>query len=171
MGRHFSAALSRTRKPTYPLNGKPITATISPPLPSLMPSSTIRSISITVSDDDGAAAGPRRIRAGRRKAARSLGQRAVRLLARWWPVLLLLPAIALLLFEASRLSSSPALAPPVSSLGRLDPTTRLVHGVRKREYSSLLLFDLTHEVFLNCPDPCGYEDVYCGLHNRNSLSW
>nr|ACG45429.1 EMB2756 [Zea mays] len=99
-----------------------------------MPPSTIRSISITVSDDDGAAAAPsRRPRAGRRKAAaRSLGQRAVRLVARWWPVLLLLPAVALLLFEASRLrASSPGPAPPVSSLGRLDPTTRLVHGVRE----------------------------------------
>ncbi|CAD6236773.1 unnamed protein product [Miscanthus lutarioriparius] len=73
-----------------------------------MPSSTIRSISITVSDDDGAAAAPtRRPRAVRRKAAaRSLGQRAVRLVARWWPVLLLLPAVALLLFEASRLRAS-----------------------------------------------------------------
>ncbi|KAK3161939.1 hypothetical protein QOZ80_1BG0083330 [Eleusine coracana subsp. coracana] len=100
-----------------------------------MPSSTIRSISITVSDDDGAgaaAAATRRARTGRRKAARGLGQRAARLVARWWPVLLLLPAVALLLFEASRLSSSPAPAPPVSSsLGRLDPTTRLVHGVRE----------------------------------------
>ncbi|KAK3165441.1 hypothetical protein QOZ80_1AG0033240 [Eleusine coracana subsp. coracana] len=100
-----------------------------------MPSSTIRSISITVSDDDGAgaaAAAPRRARTGRRKSARGLGQRAARLVARWWPVLLLLPAVALLLFEASRLSSSPAPSPPVSSsLGRLDPTTRLVHGVRE----------------------------------------
>ncbi|CAO2171459.1 unnamed protein product [Urochloa humidicola] len=100
-----------------------------------MPSSTIRSISITVSDEDGAAAAPaRRPRAGRRKAAaRSLGQRAVRLVARWWPVLLLLPAVALLLFEASRLRGSPPTpAAHVSSLGRLDPTTRLVHGVRER---------------------------------------
>ncbi|KAI5000398.1 hypothetical protein ZWY2020_004987 [Hordeum vulgare] len=96
-----------------------------------MPSSTIRSISITVSDDDGAAA-PRRARAGRRKVVRSLGQRAVRLVARWWPILLLLPAVALLLFEASRLRASPSPAPPVSSsLGCLDLTTRLVHGVRE----------------------------------------
>jgi hypothetical protein len=71
--------------------------------------------------------------------ARSLGQRAVRLVARWWPVLLLLPAVALLLFEASRLrASSPGPSPPVSSLGRLDPTTRLVHGVREREFPRLL---------------------------------
>ena len=65
-----------------------------------------------------------------------MGQRAVRLVARWWPVLLLLPAVALLLFEASRLrgASSPGPAPPVSSLGRLDPTTHLVHGVREREF-------------------------------------
>lgn len=106
-----------------------------------MPSSTIRSISITVSDEDGAAAAPtRRPRAGRRKAAaRSFGERSVRLLARWWPVLLLLPAIALLLFEASRLSGSPpAPAAHVSSLGRLDPTTRVVHGVREREFPTLL---------------------------------
>ncbi|TVU35112.1 hypothetical protein EJB05_16983 [Eragrostis curvula] len=99
-----------------------------------MPASTIRSISITVSDDDvagAAAAVPRRSRAGRRKAARGLGQRAVRLVARWWPVLLLLPAVALLLFEASRLRASPAPTPPVSNLGRLDPTTRLIHGVRE----------------------------------------
>ncbi|XP_062206862.1 probable hexosyltransferase MUCI70 [Phragmites australis] len=101
-----------------------------------MPSSTIRSISITVSDDDGATApaapAPLRARAGRRKVARGLGQRAVRLVARWWPVLLLLPAVALLLFEASRLRASPtAPGPPVSSLGRLDPTTRLVRGVRE----------------------------------------
>uniref|UniRef100_A0A0E0FT50 TOD1/MUCI70 glycosyltransferase-like domain-containing protein n=1 Tax=Oryza nivara TaxID=4536 RepID=A0A0E0FT50_ORYNI len=105
-----------------------------------MPSSTIRSISITVSDDDAAAAGapsaaPRRARAARRKAARGLGQRAVRLVARWWPVLLLLPAVALLLFEASRLrgASPDGPSPHVSSssLGRLDPTTRLVHGVRE----------------------------------------
>ncbi|KAJ1285387.1 hypothetical protein BS78_03G276000 [Paspalum vaginatum] len=99
-----------------------------------MPSSAIRSISITVSDDDGAAAAPtRRPRPGRRKAAaRSLGDRLARLVTRWWPVLLLLPAVALLLFEASRLRGSPpAPATPVSSLGRLDPTTRLVHGVRE----------------------------------------
>jgi hypothetical protein len=104
-----------------------------------MPSSTIRSISITVSDEDGAAAAAaptRRPRGGRRKAAaRGLGQRAARLVARWWPVLLLLPAVALLLFEASRLRGSPpAPAAHASSLGRLDPTTRLVRGVREREF-------------------------------------
>jgi len=106
-----------------------------------MPSSTIRSISITVSDEDGAAAAPtRRPRAGRRKAAaRGLGQRAARLLERWWPVLLLLPAVALLLFEASRLRGSPpAPAAHASSLGRLEPTTRLVRGVREREFPALL---------------------------------
>ncbi|WVZ68836.1 hypothetical protein U9M48_017724 [Paspalum notatum var. saurae] len=116
-----------------------------------MPSSAIRSISITVSDDDGAAAAPtRRPRAGRRKAAaRSLGQRAVRLVTRWWPVLLILPAVALLLFEASRLRGSPpAPATPVSSLGRLDPTTRLVHGVREREFPRPTLLRSTHELFL-----------------------
>jgi hypothetical protein len=156
MGPPWLGSLFPGHEPTHPLKWQTHHghhfATASFP----MPSSTIRSISITVSDDDGAAAAPtRRPRAVRRKAAaRSLGQRSVRLVARWWPVLLLLPAVALLLFEASRLrASSPGPAPPVSSLGRLDPTTHLVHGVREREFPTPTLVRSTHKLFLLPPCP------------------
>ncbi|KAL6995611.1 hypothetical protein U1Q18_005746 [Sarracenia purpurea var. burkii] len=114
-----------------------------------------KSISISVSDDDSDdLAGRTRVQF-RRKRKKSgfrgkneLAQRFLRKLLRWWPLLLFLPAAALLLFEASRIGRKPSLevdsrlvhekkTGPVSekksegNLNRLDPTTRIFGGVRE----------------------------------------
>ncbi|WOL16422.1 hypothetical protein Cni_G25209 [Canna indica] len=108
----------------------------------------LNSISIPVSDDDEEVAGRTRIRPRHRRkkpgprGRPDLLQRAARVMIRWWPALLFLPAIALLLFESLRLGRKPpaeAGANLVTSakdesprnLNRLDPTTRVVSGVRE----------------------------------------
>nr|GMD12240.1 Forkhead box protein like [Ipomoea batatas] len=115
-------------------------------------------ISITVSDDESdELAG--RIRARVRRKRKKQGvrgktdftRRLIQLLLRWWPVLLCLLAVALLLFEASRIggNSSPQVrnsdhlprkksvdtvveGKPPGNLNRLDPVTRARGGVRER---------------------------------------
>ncbi|XP_008808902.1 uncharacterized protein LOC103720789 [Phoenix dactylifera] len=110
-----------------------------------MSSSMLNSISISVSDDD-EVAGRMRVRARQKRkkprfrGRRELCQRIVRKAIRWWTVLLFLPAIALLLVESSKLARKPQAEPksePVSikestrKLTRLNPTTRLVNGIRE----------------------------------------
>uniref|UniRef100_A0A7C9EP90 DNA-directed RNA polymerase n=1 Tax=Opuntia streptacantha TaxID=393608 RepID=A0A7C9EP90_OPUST len=76
--------------------------------------SSNNAISIPISDDDSDEAGRIRVRV-RRKRKKSthfrsepeFTRRLVRKLAKWWPLLLLLLALALLLFEASRLTRRP----------------------------------------------------------------
>ncbi|OAY78845.1 hypothetical protein ACMD2_08162, partial [Ananas comosus] len=132
-------------------------------------SSMLNSISISVSDDDEFAGKMRvRVRQKRKKPdhhhhhlrRREILRRALRTVVRWWPLLLFLPAIALLLFESSKLGRSPrdegakpdlvtsagvsTLRSEVSrsdrvtvsgeslgNLNRLDHTTRVVNGVRE----------------------------------------
>ena len=112
-------------------------------------------ISISISDDDSDdLAGKMRVR-GRRKRKKwgfrgrnELAQRFIRKLLRWWPFLLFLPAAGLLVFEASRIGRKPSPDPgrisqknsgPVveskseGNLNHLDPTTRVVRGVRERK--------------------------------------
>ncbi|XP_020093188.1 uncharacterized protein LOC109713489 isoform X2 [Ananas comosus] len=129
----------------------------------------LNSISISVSDDDEFAGKMRvRVRQKRKKPdhhhhhlrRREILRRALRTAVRWWPLLLFLPAIALLLFESSKLGRSPrdegakpdlvtsagvwTLRSEVSrsdrvtvsgeslgNLNRLDHTTRVVNGVRE----------------------------------------
>ncbi|GAB4839401.1 hypothetical protein Ancab_028925 [Ancistrocladus abbreviatus] len=126
------------------------------------------SISIAVSDDDSDDHAGRmraRVRRKRKKSALRSDQdfirRLVRRLARWWPLLLFLPALALLLFEASRIGRKPTsyqidsrtsnpifLSPPEKksdgNLNRLHPTTRVVHGVRERCLKLLPPEELQH---------------------------
>lgn len=74
------------------------------------------SISIPDSDEDSDEYNARmrvRVRRKRKKSANirsnaELTRRVVRKLAKWWPLLLFLPAMALLLFEASRLGRRPS---------------------------------------------------------------
>ncbi|XP_019178540.1 PREDICTED: uncharacterized protein LOC109173711 [Ipomoea nil] len=115
-------------------------------------------ISITVSDDESdELAG--RIRARVRRKRKKHGvrgkteftRRVIQLLLRWWPVLLFLLALGLLLFEASRIGgkSSPqvrnsdhlprkksvdtvVVGKPPGNLNRLDPVTHVRGGVRER---------------------------------------
>ncbi|KNA11941.1 hypothetical protein SOVF_130480 [Spinacia oleracea] len=83
-------------------------------------SNSSNSISIPVSDDDSDDYTARmrvRVRRKRRKSANirsntELTRRIVRKLAKWWPLLLFLPAMALLLFEASRLGRKPIIDRP-----------------------------------------------------------
>ncbi|KAL3505245.1 hypothetical protein ACH5RR_035086 [Cinchona calisaya] len=116
------------------------------------------SVSITVSDDSSDEhAGKLRARVRRKKPKKKFGFRGkteftrklIKLLLKWWPVLLFLPAAALLIFEVSRISgktSSPGgNSEPVThknpdphlekkqqgNLNRLDHVTRVVHGVRE----------------------------------------
>lgn len=115
------------------------------------------SLSISVSDEDEEEpSGKMRVRV-RRKRKKSgfrgkneLRRLIVKQLLRWWPVLLFLPAAALLLFEATRIGRKTT--PVVNNnlvihkkdnfaadnrsegnLNRLDPTTRVVGGVRTRK--------------------------------------
>ncbi|XP_008797009.1 uncharacterized protein LOC103712303 [Phoenix dactylifera] len=110
-----------------------------------MSSSMLNSISVSVSDDDEVAGRMRvRVRHKRKKpGARGRAdfcRKIVRKAIRWWTVLLFLPAIALLLVESSKLARKPQGEPksePVpaeestGNLNRLDPTTRIVRGVRE----------------------------------------
>ncbi|GMH16688.1 hypothetical protein Nepgr_018529 [Nepenthes gracilis] len=126
------------------------------------------SISISVSDEDSdeLAAGRVRVRVRRKRkkwALRSnadLIRRFVRMFAKWWPLSLFFLALGLLLFEASRISQKPTsdemksriLNPrfdgvekkPMANLNRLDPTTRVVRGVRERCLKLLPLEELQH---------------------------
>lgn len=97
-----------------------------------------------------------RVRRKRKKSAlrgkNELARQILRQLQRWWPVLLFLPAAGLLVFEASRIGRKPS--PVINSelvtqkspeiivekksegnLNRLDPSTRVVGGVRQRKSS------------------------------------
>ncbi|KAJ8466828.1 hypothetical protein OPV22_029380 [Ensete ventricosum] len=110
-------------------------------------SSMLNTISISVSDDDEVTGRMRvRVRPKRKKPGlrgrRELLRWAVRTAIRWWPVLLFLPAVALLLLESSRLGrklpdevgdnlAASAKVESLKNLNRLDPTTRVVHGVRE----------------------------------------
>lgn len=105
------------------------------------------SISISVSDDESdELSGKMRVRVHRKR--KKLGFRGkndcfitlFRKLIKWWPVLVFAPAIALLIFETSRLTGKPVensvkkVVPEIrseSNLGRLSPMTRMVHGVRE----------------------------------------
>lgn len=112
---------------------------------------TNNSVSISVSDDESDELGRMRIRARRKR--KKLGHRRFlrRLLLRYWMLLIIVPALCLLLFEANRIGqslsklniqthtnrgdrSTPTLhKDPPHNLNRLDPTTHVVGGVRERK--------------------------------------
>ncbi|KAK4429119.1 hypothetical protein Salat_1212100 [Sesamum alatum] len=112
-------------------------------------------ISIAVSDDDiEDPSGRMRVRVRRKRKKpgppRRLDftQKILTVLLKWWPALLLLIAVALLVYEAFKIGggerrSSPQVknldkvvsggsGKPQGNLNRLDPTTRIVRGVRER---------------------------------------
>lgn len=108
------------------------------------------SISVSVSDDDSdELSGKMRVRVRRKRkklgfhARKDCLYRVFRKLIKWWPLLVFVPAIALLIFETSRLTGKPTEArvrkdprvvpdvKPEGNLGRLSPMTRMVNGVRK----------------------------------------
>lgn len=120
------------------------------------------SVSISVSDDDSDELGRMRVRVRSRKRKKpgyrfknELARRVVRKLVRYWTLLIFLAAAGLLLLEASRIGSksssgfiqkpdvvhsnhgstnSPSLdRKSEGNLNRLDPTTRVVGGVRERK--------------------------------------
>ncbi|KAM0951547.1 hypothetical protein DsansV1_C03g0026741 [Dioscorea sansibarensis] len=112
-------------------------------------SGMLNGVSISVSDSDPEDP-PGRMRVRIRRKRRNphlpfkdgLLRRGLRRAVRWWPVLLFIPAISLLVFEASRLFGKPAVElrstprftveeEPVGNLNRLDPVTRVIHGVRE----------------------------------------
>lgn len=119
------------------------------------------SITIPVSDDDSDEYTTKMRYRNRRKRKKSvsirsnaeLTRRVVRKIAKWWPLLLFLPAMALLLFEASRLSrnSVPHTKSthihvdhniPHTNFNHVQPIYHTVAGVRQRK----LIFD--------CTNPC-----------------
>ncbi|KAF8406383.1 hypothetical protein HHK36_008470 [Tetracentron sinense] len=128
--------------------------------------SMFNSISISVSDDESdELAGKMRVRVRRKR--KNLGfrgksdffRRFLGKLLKWWTVLLFLPAIGLLIFEASRIVRKPHEGTKSEfatekkpeffvekrsegSLNRLDPTTRMVGGVRERCLKLLPLEEL-----------------------------
>lgn len=124
------------------------------------------SISISVSDDDSDELG--RVRARVRKKRKKPGFRnngnglsrwLLRKLVKYWMVLIFLPAAGLLLFEASSFVMRPEVGKTPShsdsqlspikkpsqekksdgNLNRLDPTTRVVGGVRERKWAFFFL--------------------------------
>lgn len=133
-----------------------------------MSSSMFSNISISVSDDESdELAGKMRVRV--RKKRRKFGfrgnneyfRRAIKKLLKWWTVLFFVFAAGLLLFEASRISRKPSLVRgsehvaakksgyiadnrSEGNLNRLDPTTRMVAGVRERCLKLLPPEELEH---------------------------
>ncbi|ONK74595.1 uncharacterized protein A4U43_C03F8110 [Asparagus officinalis] len=118
----------------------------------------MNNISISISDEESdELAGKLRARVRRKRkklgfrGKNNLIRRIFRVSRRWWPVLLFLPAIALLLFEISKLAVKPqeegkfsdpepvkqakVSTEPVkevpANLNRLDPVTRVIGGVRQ----------------------------------------
>lgn len=132
-------------------------------------------ISIPISDDDSDEAGRVRVRV-RRKRKKSthfrsepeFTRRLIRKLAKWWPFLLLLLALALLLFEASRLTRRPMRSrknnesstkqglnvesKSVANLNRLDPIYHTVAGVREPCLKLISAEELEH---LDIPEDKG----------------
>ncbi|XP_040996664.1 probable hexosyltransferase MUCI70 [Juglans microcarpa x Juglans regia] len=123
------------------------------------------SISISVSDEDSDDLGRMRVRVRRKRKKPShrfkneLARRVLRLLLKYWTLLIFLPAAGLLVFEASRIGRKPSLVvnselgtvkKPSSekksegNLNRLDPTTRVVGGVRERCLKLLPPEELEH---------------------------
>ena len=113
-----------------------------------MASSSLKGISISISDDDPdePAKVRARVRPKRKKPAFIRGSagiwpRIARKLEKWWVLLILLPSVALLFFEISRINQKSEDAgmrtkeeeSPRGNLNRLDPTTRVVNGVRERK--------------------------------------
>ncbi|XP_057973403.1 probable hexosyltransferase MUCI70 isoform X2 [Malania oleifera] len=129
-----------------------------------------KSISISVSDEDSDELGKMRARVRRKRpkfglrlrGKHELARRLLRMLVKWWAVLLFLLAVGLLVFEASRIGRKPG--PVMNSevgvtkkfgfitekrldggnLNRLDPTSRVVRGVRERCLRLLPPEDLQH---------------------------
>ncbi|XP_077233575.1 DNA-directed RNA polymerase subunit beta (DUF616) [Tasmannia lanceolata] len=113
-----------------------------------MPPTMFNSISISISDEDSDDTTGKMKSRGRRKL-RKLGFRGkgdtlrwiFRKMKKWWTVLLFLPAIALLLFEASRLARKPDKDPKLDfvsdnevaggNLNSLGFKTRIVNGVKE----------------------------------------
>ncbi|KAK1323082.1 hypothetical protein QJS10_CPA02g00101 [Acorus calamus] len=106
------------------------------------------SVSIAVDDDESedlsGKARVTRIRWRRRRLRDPVPGDLVRRVLRWvirrWTILIFLPAAVFLLIEASRMSGSPVIrdrSPParetesVGNLNRLDPTTRVINGIRQ----------------------------------------
>lgn len=118
-------------------------------------------ISISISDDDSDELGRMRVRV-RRKRKKShhrvnneLTRRVLRFFMKYWMVLILVFAIGLLVFEATRIGRKPSLVvkteqgeamsqlkefkEPIrdkksdSTLNRLDPVMKIVHGVKERK--------------------------------------
>ncbi|KAF5747091.1 hypothetical protein HS088_TW06G01270 [Tripterygium wilfordii] len=121
------------------------------------------SISISVSDDESDELVKMIVRVPRKRKKpgyrdnNELTRRVFRLLVKYWMVLIFLPAAGLLVFEAWRIGRRPSLV--VSSehgmikeseiksqenLNRLDPTTRVVGGVRERCLKLLPPDELEH---------------------------
>ncbi|XP_061997346.1 probable hexosyltransferase MUCI70 [Rosa rugosa] len=128
------------------------------------------SVSISVSDDESDELGRMRVRVRRKR--KKLGhrfkneflRRVVRSLVKYWALLILLPAIGLLLYEAwsigwkspqlNNKSEKPSLVhselnassekKSEGNLNRLDPITRVIHGVRERCLQILPPEELEH---------------------------
>ncbi|KAL5704933.1 hypothetical protein ACHQM5_023290 [Ranunculus cassubicifolius] len=117
------------------------------------------SISISVSDDDSDdQSGKMRVRVRRKRKKLGLIHsknneffgKLLRLVIRWWTVLVFVPAIGLLIFEASRLARKPSENTSVK-----DVVNRVAHVVvEKKEMSNLNRLDMTTRVIGGVRQPC-----------------
>lgn len=114
-------------------------------------------VTVSVSDEDpedpSSRMRPRFRRKRKKPGARSrpdFTRRIVAKLLKWWPALLLLPAACLLIYEAIKIGDGEIRSPPSArksehvatqsskdkpqgNLNNLEPTTRVVGGVRERK--------------------------------------
>lgn len=120
-----------------------------------MASSSFKGIAVSVSDEDSDGPAKVRVRVRQRRkktvirVSGGICRKIVRKVVRWWLVLIILPSFALLFFEISRITRKSGDGgrnvelvddqKPHGNLNRLDPTTRVVNGVRKRESLVLLV--------------------------------
>lgn len=142
------------------------------------------SISISVSDDEPDELGRMRVRVRRKRKKpghrlkNEFLHRVVRKLVRYWALLIFLPALGLLLYEASRIGRKPSSVANTElgasekstlvdselsnvtnpslekksdgNLNRLDATTRVVGGVRQRKSSVFCFFNYIRFSIVRC---------------------
>ncbi|CAA6657721.1 unnamed protein product [Spirodela intermedia] len=112
-----------------------------------MASSSFKGIAVSVSDEESDEPAKVRVRVRQKRkktvirVSGGIWRRIVRKVVRWWPVLIILPTFAVLFFEISRVTWKSGDVgkkvelvddqKPHGNLNRLDPTTRVVNGVRE----------------------------------------
>ncbi|KAK9270855.1 hypothetical protein L1049_026441 [Liquidambar formosana] len=127
------------------------------------------SISISVSDDDSDELGKMRVRVRRKRkkpvfrGKSELARRLLRMVLKWWTLLLIIPAAGLLVFEASRISRKPSLV--VKS--ELSAVKKPVLGLEKKSEGNLNRLDPTFRVVGVSKNVNETAVIHCGFFSEN----